>query len=175
MQYSSKGHGRRCLAGAGLLRGVAQAALLASASFGAPQAWAQASAAGEPSALLEEVIVTGSRIARTELTATSPVYTVAQEQIKLDRSLTVEDIFQKLPQAAGGANATGATVGDGLGSSTIDLRGLGQNRTLVLINGTRAVPFSFRNAVDVNAIPAGLIKRVDVLTGGAAAIYGADA
>lgn len=161
-----------------LMAGAARRALLAALAPGLvalalPAAAQQPAPATETS--LEEVIVTGSRIARTELTATSPVYTVSDTQIQLDRSLTVEDIFQKLPQAAGGANATGATVGDGLGSSTIDLRGLGQNRTLVLINGTRAVPFSFRNAVDVNAIPAGLIKRVDVLTGGAAAIYGADA
>lgn len=123
----------------------------------------------------EIIQVTGSRIARSELTATSPVSSVEKTQIQLDRAVTVEDISAKLPQAASGANSTGATVGDSLGSSTLDLRGLGQNRTLVLINGTRAAPFSFRNSVDVNSIPAGLIKRVDVLTGGAAAIYGADA
>lgn len=123
----------------------------------------------------EVITITGSRIARTELVSSSPVTSVDEIQIQLDRAVNVEDISAKLPQAAAGANATGATVGDSLGSSTIDLRGLGQNRTLVLINGTRAVPFSFRNAVDVNIIPAGLIKRVDVLTGGAAAVYGADA
>ena len=93
----------------------------------------------------------------------------------MDRAVTVEDIARKLPQLAGGANSTGATVGDSLGSSTLDLRGLGQNRALVLIDGKRAVPFSFRNAVDVNSIPAGLVERVEVLTGGAAAVYGADA
>lgn len=125
--------------------------------------------------VLDEIVVTGSRIVRTELTATSPVFAVDQVQLRLDRAQTIEDIQQKLPQSAAGANSTGAAVGDSLGSSTIDLRGLGQNRTLVLINGTRAVPFSFRNAVDLNSIPAGLIKRVEVLTGGAAAIYGADA
>lgn len=123
----------------------------------------------------EVITVTGSRIARTELVSSSPVMSVDEEQIHLDRAVNVEDITAKLPQAAAGANSTGATVGDSFGSSTIDLRGLGQNRTLVLIDGTRAVPFSFRNSVDVNTIPAGLIKRVDVLTGGAAAIYGADA
>ena len=123
----------------------------------------------------EEVVVTGSRIVRTELTATSPVSSINKAQLKLDRAQTIEDIQQKLPQSAAGANSTGAAVGDSLGSSTFDLRGLGQNRTLVLVNGTRAVPFSFRNAVDLNAIPAGLIKRVEVLSGGAAAIYGADA
>jgi outer membrane receptor protein involved in Fe transport len=93
----------------------------------------------------------------------------------MDRAVTVEDIQRKLPQLAGGANSTGATVGDSLGSSTLDLRGLGQNRALVLIDGTRATPFSFRNAVDVNSIPVGLIENVEVLTGGAAAVYGADA
>ncbi|MFC4701366.1 TonB-dependent receptor domain-containing protein [Glaciecola siphonariae] len=123
----------------------------------------------------EVVEITGSRIARTELTATSPVFTVSELQLETDQVVNVEDIIRKLPQAAAGANSTGATVGDSLGSSTIDLRGLGQNRTLVLVNGSRIVPFSFRNAVDVNAIPAGLIKRVEVLTGGAAAVYGADA
>ncbi|MDP2716300.1 TonB-dependent receptor domain-containing protein [Rheinheimera sp.] len=123
----------------------------------------------------EVITITGSRIARTELVSSSPVASVDEVQIQLDRAVNVEDITAKLPQAAAGANATGATVGDSLGSSTIDLRSLGQNRTLVLINGTRAVPFSFRNSVDVNIIPAGLIKRVDVLTGGAAAVYGADA
>lgn len=123
----------------------------------------------------EVITVTGSRIARTELVSSSPVVSVDEEQIHLDRAVNVEDITAKLPQAAAGANSTGATVGDSFGSSTIDLRGLGQNRTLVLIDGTRAVPFSFRNSVDVNTIPAGLIKRVDVLTGGAAAVYGADA
>ncbi|MEE2024507.1 TonB-dependent receptor domain-containing protein [Alkalimonas mucilaginosa] len=126
-------------------------------------------------ATTEVIRITGSRIARTELVSSSPVTSVDETQIQLDRAVNVEDISAKLPQAAAGANATGATVGDSLGSSTIDLRGLGQNRTLVLINGTRAVPFSFRNTVDVNIIPAGLIKQVDVLTGGAAAVYGADA
>jgi len=133
---------------------------------------AQDTTSGKP---IDLIVVTGSRIPRTGLTSPTPVTTINAEQISLDRSLTVEDIFQRLPQAGGGANATGATVGDSLGSSTIDLRGLGQNRTLVLVNGTRAVPFSFRNAVDTNSLPTGLIKRVDVLTGGAAAIYGADA
>lgn len=124
---------------------------------------------------LDIVVVTGSRIQRTELTASTPVTSIGEDIIEADRSVVVEDIFIRLPQAGGGANATGASVGDSLGSSTIDLRGLGQNRTLVLVNGTRAVPFSFRNAVDTNSLPTGLIKNVEVLTGGAAAIYGADA
>ncbi|QNE07693.1 TonB-dependent receptor (plasmid) [Croceicoccus marinus] len=125
-------------------------------------------------AVEDVILVTGSRITRTDLTATSPVVSFDEEQIALDRAVTVEDITSKLPQFAGGVNST-QTGSDGRGAQTLDLRNLGQNRTLVLINGTRAVPFSFRNAVDVNAIPAPLLKQVDVLTGGAAAVYGADA
>lgn len=120
------------------------------------------------------IVVTGSRIQRTEVTASSPVTTFDREQIVLDRAVTVEDITARIPQFAGGVNST-QTGSDGRGAQTLDLRNLGQNRTLVLLNGTRMVPFSFRNAVDVNSIPAPLLKQVDVLTGGAAAVYGADA
>ena len=150
----------------------ASAAAIAAATAGIGSAAAQSPDQQE---VRETIIVTGSRIERAELSSSTPVTTVGVEQIAIDRSITIEDIFQRLPQAGGGANATGAAVGDSLGSSTIDLRGLGQNRTLVLVNGTRATPFSFRNAVDTNSLPTGLIKRVEVLTGGAAAIYGADA
>ena len=123
---------------------------------------------------LESVVITGSRIRSANVTSTSPVSQITAEEIALQRAITVEDFSAKLPQLAGGVNST--SVGsDAFGAQTLDLRNLGQNRTLVLINGTRAVPFSFRNAVDVNFIPATLLKRVDVLTGGAAAVYGADA
>lgn len=122
----------------------------------------------------DEIIVTGTRIKSSNLSATSPVSVLAGEQIQLQRAVTIEDLSVKVPQLAGGVNST--SVGsDAFGAQTLDLRNLGQNRTLVLINGTRAIPFSFRNAVDVNAIPAPLLKRVDILTGGAAAVYGADA
>jgi iron complex outermembrane recepter protein len=123
---------------------------------------------------VESVVITGTRIRSENLTGTSPVSQLSAEEIALQRAVTVEDFSVKLPQLAGGVNST--SVGsDAFGAQTLDLRGLGQNRTLVLINGTRAVPFSFRNAVDVNFIPATLLKRVDVLTGGASAVYGADA
>ena len=120
------------------------------------------------------VTVTGSRIKSLSLVATSPVAQLESETINLWRAATVEDFSVKLPQLAGGVNGTSAGS-DAFGAQTLDLRNLGQSRTLVLINGTRAVPFSIRNAVDVNFIPATLVKRVDLLTGGAAAVYGADA
>lgn len=149
--------------------------LLALATMSASKASAQeVGPTKETEAESAQIVVTGSRIQRSDLNATSPVLTFGEEQIELDRAVTVEDITAKLPQFAGGVNST-QTGSDGRGAQTLDLRNLGQNRTLVLINGTRAVPFSFRNAVDVNAIPAPLLKQVDVLTGGAAAVYGADA
>ena len=135
---------------------------------------AMAQTAEDAAAPDDGIVVTGTRIRTTDLTSTSPISSVNSEQIQLQRAVTIEDLSVKMPQLAGGVGAT--SVGsDAFGAQTLDLRNLGQNRTLVLINGTRAVPFSFRNAVDVNAIPAQLLKRVDVLTGGAAAVYGADA
>ncbi len=123
---------------------------------------------------LEEIVVTGSRIPRKDLQGISPVAVTSGETLKLQRAITIEDFSSKLPQLAGGSNS-GTTGNQSYGAQTLDLRNLGQDRTLVLVNGTRAAPFSFRNAADVNAIPAPLLKRVDVLTGGAAAVYGADA
>jgi iron complex outermembrane recepter protein len=123
---------------------------------------------------LDKVIITGSRIRSANITSTSPVTQLGAEEIQNIRAITIEDISTKLPQFSGGVGSTSAGS-DAFGAQTLNLRDLGQSRTLVLINGTRAVPFSFRNAVDVNFVPAPLLKRVDVLTGGAAAVYGADA
>lgn len=131
-------------------------------------------AADQTNGEIQQVAVTGTRIRSAKLTATSPVSQFTDADIALTRAITVEDFSVKLPQLAGGVNGTSAGS-DAFGAQTLDLRNLGQSRTLVLINGTRAIPFSFRNAVDVNFIPAPLLKRVDVLTGGAAAVYGADA
>jgi iron complex outermembrane recepter protein len=123
---------------------------------------------------LDATVITGTRIRSANITGTSPVTQLGAEEIQMLRAITVEDFSVKLPQLAGGVNSTSAGS-DAFGAQTLDLRNLGQSRTLVLINGTRAVPFSFRNAVDVNFVPAPLLRRVDVLTGGAAAVYGADA
>ncbi|MCW3838116.1 TonB-dependent receptor domain-containing protein [Sphingomonas canadensis] len=121
-----------------------------------------------------EIVVTGSRIPTAGLQTTSPVVAVSQEDIALQTALTVEDFSTKLPQLSGGVRQ-GSQGSDSFGAQVLELRNFGQSRSLILINGTRAAPFSFRNSSDVNALPASLIKRVDVLTGGAAAVYGADA
>jgi outer membrane receptor protein involved in Fe transport len=160
---------------------LAVLALINTVAYG-QESSASADSAAAPSAapvpveatLMQQVAVTGTRIRAAGLTSTSPVSQFSDAEIALTRAVTVEDFSMKLPQLASGANGTSAGS-DAFGAQTLDLRNLGQSRTLVLINGTRAVPFGFRNAVDVNFIPAPLLKRVDVLTGGAAAVYGADA
>jgi iron complex outermembrane recepter protein len=159
-----------------LRHSVAPSVIAISICVAAAPAYAQdseADAAAEAEST-DNIVVTGTRIKNAGLSSTSPISALQGEQIQLQRAVTVEDFSVKIPQLAGGVNST--SVGsDAFGAQTLDLRSLGQNRTLVLVNGTRAMPFSFRNAVDVNSIPAPLLKRVDVLTGGAAAVYGADA
>ncbi|MFC1778021.1 TonB-dependent receptor plug domain-containing protein, partial [Pseudomonadota bacterium] len=128
--------------------------------------------------LLEEVIVTGSRIRRQDnLSSPTPMVTLGQDQIEMTGSINVYDILNELPQAGEGTTRgnTNFTVGSS-GLQTVDLRGLGSSRTLTLVNGRRwvgGVPGS--NVVDLNSIPADLIERVEVVTGGASSIYGSDA
>ncbi|MBL8297199.1 MAG: TonB-dependent receptor [Rhodanobacteraceae bacterium] len=122
---------------------------------------------------LETIVVTGSRIRRVDLETASPVFVIDKGQIEKTGKLTVGDLLQTTPAIAGGATATNGAVnnGGGTGAATIDLRGLGTARTLILVNGRRlAGP-----APDVNAIPINLIERVEVLKDGASAIYGSDA
>jgi iron complex outermembrane recepter protein len=122
------------------------------------------------------IVVTGSRIVSPNLTAVSPVTAISAQDIKLSGTGNTEDILNSLPQVFA---AQSSTISNGAsGTATVDLRGLGTSRTLVLINGRRLMtgdPNSTTSAADLNFIPASLIKRVDVLTGGASATYGADA
>ena len=121
----------------------------------------------------QAIVVTGSRIARPDLQSASPVSVITAENLKIANAVTAESLLTQNPQFVAGL--TGATNNGSAGVATVDLRGLGDNRTLVLINGKRMVPADIFSAVDVNAIPTVLIKRIDVLTGGASAVYGADA
>ncbi len=136
----------------------------------APAALAQQDpGAGE----LEEVVVTGSRIRKKDFTSNAPVATVGFEQIELTGTVNTESLLNTLPQTVPGLDRTSNNPGNG--TATVDLRGLGSNRTLVLINGTRVVPTTSGGAVDINAIPNALIQNIEVLTGGASAVYGSDA
>ena len=128
---------------------------------------------------IEEVLVTGSRIKRTNpLEATNPIVSIAEEQIELTGSVNVYDILNEIPQA-GPATYSRASTNFSVGASgqqTIDLRGLGEGRTLTLVNGRRWVGgIPGTNIVDLNSIPTDLIERLEVTTGGASAVYGSDA
>ncbi len=121
-----------------------------------------------------DIVVTGSRIRSPNLEATSPVTVVNSEEFKLTGTTRTEDLINALPQAFAGQSGNISNGSSGI--ATINLRGLGAERNLVLVNGRRVVPGDPTSAaVDINVIPAAIIKRVDVLTGGASSVYGADA
>jgi outer membrane receptor protein involved in Fe transport len=131
---------------------------------------------------VDVVVVTGSRIPQPNLTTTSPVNTISSADVKLQGSTRVEDVVNNLPQTFA---TQGSTVSNGsTGTAAVSLRGLGTNpangagaqRTMVLINGRRlgagdpSIPVP-----DLNFIPGAMVDRIDVVTGGASAVYGADA
>ena len=119
------------------------------------------------------VEVTGTRMSAPGFASSSPISSVTAEEIRATQPVAVEEFFKSLPAAVA---ATGPATNNGTaGAATIDLRGLGTNRTLVLVNGRRLVPFNLNGVVDTNIVPMALLSRVDILTGGASVVYGADA
>src|SRR5436190_3066912 len=142
---------------------------------------AQAPAQGN----LEEIVVTGSRIARRDYTSQSPIVTVEKEAFNSRSNIGLEATLDQLPQfnmtGAGSAASNSAAstpfpqANVAPGAATVNLRGLGLNRSLVLLDGRRVQPVNGLLVVDLNTIPSAAIDRVEVITGGAAAVYGADA
>jgi len=133
-----------------------------------------APAATEDEARQEKVTVTGSRLALADFQAISPTTSVTSEAIELNATLTIETLLNELPQVIPGNTVTSNNAG-GEDFATIDLRGLGPSRTLVIVDGERVPGSSTTGVVDLNSIPAGLIDRIEVVTGGASAVYGSDA
>lgn len=127
---------------------------------------------------LETISVVGSRIRRKDETAPNPVFTMEREEIEATGVVSVGALLQQLPAVGSSFNSTGSG-GTSHGSSTVNLRNLGANRSLVLVNGRRWVNGAgtrgFRDFVDLNTIPLAAVERVEVLLDGATAIYGADA
>ncbi|MBO9581473.1 MAG: TonB-dependent receptor [Sphingobium sp.] len=152
---------------------------------------ADATPAGESQSAA--IIVTGSRIARKDYTANSPTITVDDTFIKQSSTAAIEEQLNKLPQfvvaqsstTLNGVSGTGGPVAAGTsiqpsatstpGASTVSLRGVGANRTLVLIDGRRGTPGNANGTVDVSTIPSAALERVEIISGGASATYGADA
>lgn len=133
--------------------------------------------AKEEEKVLEEVIVTGSRLARSDQSASVPVQALGLEDFRLAGSVNLEQTLNQLPQFVAGTTSASNSLASatGTGAATLDLRGLGAQRNLVLVNGRRYVFFDGTQVTNVNSIPAALIQRVEVTTGGASAVYGSDA
>ena len=122
----------------------------------------------------DEIVVTGSRIQRAQdFVANAPVATVEAVQFEAVGAINTEELLNSLPQTVPGLDRTSNNPGNG--TATVDLRGLGANRTLVLVNGRRTQPTGSAGIVDLNTISPALIESVEVLTGGASSVYGADA
>jgi iron complex outermembrane recepter protein len=146
-------------------------ALMSTPSFA--QEDASAPKAEEASTSNGLIVVTGSRITRANLELSSPVNVIGAEEIQFRQPTSIEDVLRQLP---GSVPGIGSAVNNGSnGTATFNLRGLGANRNLVLINSRRLVPSGTGGVVDLNLLPVALLERAEVLTGGASSVYGADA
>jgi iron complex outermembrane receptor protein len=123
---------------------------------------------------VEEIVVTGSRIARKDYVAASPIVTVGKAELDRTGAVTVEKLLNQLPQFAPGISDSSNNPSNN-GQANIQLRGLGNARTLVLVDGHRVTPSNPSGVIDVNTIPVALIENVETITGGASTVYGSDA
>ena len=154
----------------GLVAATAATAALAQETAAAGHAATQSDTSSEPT----EVVVTGSRIARRDYEANSPIVTVGSEAIKQTGEISLEMAIQQLPQFMADMNATDPLLSNG-GRAQVNLRGLGANRTLVLLDGRRMQSSDPTGVTDLNTIPSTMIESVEIISGGASAVYGSDA
>jgi iron complex outermembrane receptor protein len=159
-----------------LLRTSVLAGFAAAGAMAAPamaQDVEQTEGAQQAPAQAEIIRVTGTRIQAPGVVSNSPITSVGGEEFRLRQSVNVEELIRTLPVAF---PAIGPGVNNGQGGGfTVNLRALGSNRNLVLMDGRRIVPFNLAGSVDTNVIPMALLERADFVTGGAAAVYGSDA
>jgi iron complex outermembrane recepter protein len=158
-----------------LLLGTSLAALLTGTALTAATAQTTAAPAAAADDKIEQIVVTGSRIARPDLQSAAPVTVVSSDDVKTQGTNKIEDLLNNLPQVFSNQNSGVSNGADG--TARVDLRNLGSNRTLVLLDGRRLAPGSIggNGAADLNFIPAALISNIQILTGGASSTYGADA
>jgi iron complex outermembrane recepter protein len=147
-----------------LLRAV-KLALVVAGAYGATSAAQDAE--------MEQIVVTGTRITLPGVESSSPITTIGANEIRLQQRTEVEQILRVLPITlpADGGNVNNGTAG----VATVNLRGLGTQRNLVLMDGKRLTPYNINGLVDTSIIPTPLIERLDIVTGGASAVYGSDA
>jgi iron complex outermembrane receptor protein len=150
----------------------------ATAAFGTGAAFAQTDDEGEDAETLDTVVVTGTRIQSQTITASSPVTEIQKEEFQFAGATRVDDLVNQYPQMAPYFDSFANNPS--VGYPTVDLRALGPQRTLPLVNGFRLPPGAANNVAganlrDISIVPAALVSRVDILTGGASAVYGSDA
>ena len=126
----------------------------------------------EEEARQEKVVVTGTRIVKRDYYSNSPIQTISSETIEATGTINVEELINIMPQAVPGFTRHSNNPGNG--TATVDLRGLGAQRTMALVDGKRFT-LSGETHVDVNSIPPSLIEKIEIITGGASAVYGSDA
>lgn len=157
-------------------RGLGAALAVSLAASALPVMAQDQDAGAEDEMLLEEVIVTGSRIVRDGFSSSSPVAVFDEDAITLAGNASIDEFLKYVPQFTGYQMGMSTNNGSAQGQKKIDMRGLGFNRTLVLINGRRTIGDATGDgAVDINTIPEAMIERVEVLTDGASSVYGSDA
>ena len=177
---------RKFLLGTTVIAGLAAAVAVSAPSLAFAQTPAPASQPAEEEegeAEVEALIVTGSRIKRTEFTSASPIQVITTENADLQGIADTAEMLQSSTLAAGSPQinstiSSAFVTNGGPGAATISLRGLGANRTLVLLNGRRAGPAGTRGGVssfDLNVLPQSSIERIEILKDGASSIYGSDA
>lgn len=127
-----------------------------------------------PAAAQQTITVTGSRILKADFDSSSPIVTITAAELTAHQDVTLETFLNTLPQVNPHGTTTSNNPGNG-GQANIDLRGLGSNRNLILIDGRRPMVSASDQSVDLNTIPIALIESIEIISGGAAAVYGADA
>jgi outer membrane receptor protein involved in Fe transport len=151
------------------LKGSVATAAVSIAMLAGPAAFAQSTAAADA----ETIVVTGSLIKNPNLERATPVTVTSADEIDLKQLTNAEQVLRDIP---GIVPSIGSAVNNGNGgASFVNLRGLGSNRNIVLLDGQRLVPAELNGRFDLNNVPLALVERVDVLTGGASTTYGADA
>jgi len=151
------------------------ASLLAILASGAASAQTATPGAEESAQEVAEIIVTGSRIARDDYTSPSPLVTMDKEAITEAGTVTVENALNQLPQFVQGQSQSTIGAVALAGRASLNLRGLGETRNLVLLDGRRLPLSNANGVVDVNLIPQFILDGVETITGGASAVYGSDA
>jgi outer membrane receptor protein involved in Fe transport len=153
-----------------IFSGTSVIALAVAAAAVAPGAWAQSAAS-------DEIVVTGSHLGKSAFTSPTPVNVIGDERMKALANPSFADTLNQIPsfRAITTPASNSFRINGNIGARSMDLRGLGTSRTLVLVNGQRFVPSSDNGSIDLNAVPSSLVRRAEAVTGGASAAYGADA